>query len=291
VREFSAVRPVRGWAGDMAELVRHLYVCEGLSTYQAAGIAGISRHRVTRLLAAAGVAVRPRGAGRPRRGDGEQAALDESMAALYTGPGWTSGQISALTGVADRTVRARLRARGVPMRTRGRVKREDRLGVPAEALLRLYVRAGLSAADTGQILGCSYRIVLRAAHDEGLPVRAGGPGRGQAEIMLIEALYADPAVQHALACHGIDPRPAGGPIWQRFPVPLPVSPQLAEELYAGCGLGVRHIELLTGQPSQTILRILRSQGIARRPAGGRTPFMRRWRAGTQAASRAGGSDA
>ena len=83
----------------------------------------------------------------------------------------------------------------------------------------------------------------------------------------------------ATASHAARP----GVRWQRFPVPLPVSPQLAEELYVWCGLGVRHIELLTGQPAQTVLRLLAAHGIARRPAGGRTPFMRRWRAGNQAA--------
>jgi hypothetical protein len=141
--------------------------------------------------------------------------------------------------------------------------------VSADALEQPYVAAGLSAADTGRLLGVSRQIVLRAAHDEGLPVRVGGPepSHGPAEIELVDALYADQQVRRALSRHGIARRPAGGPIWQRFPVPLPVSPQLAEELYVRCGLGVRHIELLTGQPSQAILRLLRAQGIARRPAG------------------------
>jgi hypothetical protein len=130
----------------------------------------------------------------------------------------------------------------------------------------------------------SGQIVLRAAHDEGLPVRVGGPepGGGPAEIELIEALYADPLVEHVLARHGIAPTPSGGAIWQRFPLPLRVSPELAIELYVACGLSVRHIELVTGQPSQTILRLLHAQGVARRPAGGRSPFLRRWRAGTNA---------
>jgi hypothetical protein len=53
-------------------------------------------------------------------------------------------------------------------------------------------------------------------------------------------------------------------------------------LYVICGLGVRHIELLSGQPAQTILRLLHAQEIQLRPAGGRSPFMRRWRAGATA---------
>lgn len=62
--------------------------------------------------------------------------------------------------------------------------------VPSDALMRLYVSAGLSAADTGRLLGVSRQVVLRAAHDEGLPVRIGGPepSRGPSEIELVEAL-------------------------------------------------------------------------------------------------------
>lgn len=261
--------------GDVTQLVTHLYLCQGLSTYRIGELTGMDRQRAGRLLARAGVPVRPRGAGRPRSRDDRRAAMDALMARLYAGSGWSSGQISALTGVSERAVRSRLRASGVRMRTRGRLNREDRLIVPASELMRLYVAEGRSAADAGRLLGVSRQIVLRAAHDEGLPVRIGGPG----EIELVNALYADPLVRSALTRHGIARRPPGGPIWQRFPVPVPVSAQLAGELYVGCGLGVRHIELLTGQPSQTLLRLLEAHGIARRPPGGRTPFLRRWRAG------------
>lgn len=271
-------------AADVARLATHMYLCEGLSTYRIGEMTGLSRQRVGRLLARAGVPVKPRGAGRQRQRDDERIAMDALMARLYSESRLTSGQISALTGVSERTVRDRLRAGGVRMRTRGRLNREDRVNVPADELIRLYVADGLSAADTGRLLGLSRATVLRAAHDEGLPVRVGGPepASGPAEIELVNALYSDPLVRHAVRQHGIPHSPAGGPIWQRFPVPVLVSPQLAEELYVRCGLGVRHIELLTGQPSQTLLRLLEAHGIARRPAGGRTPFMRRWRAGNQA---------
>ncbi|MGH3401605.1 MAG: hypothetical protein ACRDRJ_03665 [Streptosporangiaceae bacterium] len=265
----------------------HLYLCEGLSTYRIGEIAGMDRQRVGRLLARAGVPVKPRGAGRKRPRDDQQVTLDDLMARLYSESGLTCGQISALTGVSERSVGDRLRAGGVRMRTRGRLNREDRVNVPADELAQLYVAEGLSAADTGRLLGLSKQTVLRAAHDEGLPVRVGGPepSRGPGEIELVNALYSDPLVQHALRRYGIPRRAAGGPIWQRFPAPVLVSPQLAEELYVQCGLGVRHIELLTGQPSQTLLGLLEAHGIARRQAGGRTPFMRRWRAGNRAAGR------
>jgi hypothetical protein len=40
---------------------------------------------------------------------------------------------------------------------------------------------------------------------------------------------------------------------------------------------VRHIELLSGQPAQTVLRLLHNNGVQTRGAGGRSPFLRRWR--------------
>lgn len=272
---------IPGNSADIAELVSHLYLCEGLSTYRISAATGLDRQRVGRMLAKSGVPVKPRGAGRRRPVDERQRALDESVERLYVESGLSSREISEITGMAERTVRNRLRSRGVRMRTRGRLNREDRVTISAETVLQLYVDAGLSAAEAGKLLGVSRHIVLRAAHDEGLPVRVGGPepGHGPADIELVEALYADPLVERVLARHHISRRPAGGPIWQRFPVPVPVSAELAEELYVGCGLGVRHIELLTGQPAQTVLRLLRADGIARRSAGGRSPFLRRWRGG------------
>jgi hypothetical protein len=279
-QEISAIHPASGPSpADVLQRVTHLYVCDGLSTYSIGEIAGMSRQRVGRLLARAGVPVKPRGAGRQRPRRDRQTELDSLIAGLYVESGLSSVQISAVTGVPQRTVRDRLRACGVRMRTRGGLNREDRLVVPADALVQLYVRAGLSAGEVGRLVGVSRQVVLRTAHDEGLPVRIGGPepARGPAAIELVDALYADPLVGQALTRHGIDRRPAGGPIWLRFPVPMSVSPELAEELYVRCGLAVRHIELLTGQPSQTVLRLLAAQGIPRRPQGGRSPFMRRWR--------------
>jgi len=275
---------------DLAELAAHSYVCLGMSTYRIGEVIGLSRQQVRRLLARAEVPVRPRGAGRPRQRTARQRTLDELMVSLYVDYRQNLSEISALAGVPQRTVRDRLRAQSVRMRTRGRMNREDRRTIPAEVLEELYVAAGLSAADVGELFGVSRHVVLRAAHDLGLPVRIGGPepAHGPSEIELIDALYAEPLVQRALSRHGIARHPAGGSISQRFPVPLPVSRELAEELYVGCGLAARHIELLTGQPAHTVFRLLKAHDIPRRTAGGRTPFMRRWRAGVIGAPGAGG---
>lgn len=261
------------------ERAAHLYACGMLSTYKIAAITGIGRQRITRMLRKDGIAVKPYGAGRrpPRAAEDER--LDYLMAHLYLDQRMTSPQIAGLTGLSERTVRNRLRARGVRIRTRGVHNREDRTLVSSEDLAALYVRDGLSADEAGKLLGVSRKIVLRSAHDQGLPVRVGGPppARGPSEIELLAALYADPQVRRALNRHGVPVVSLAGPIWQRFPVPHQLTAGLAAELYEGCGLSLHQIELLTGQPIAAVGDLLHAIGAQMRPAGGRSPFMCRWR--------------
>jgi hypothetical protein len=264
----------------MPERVAHLYGCRGLSTYRIADVVGVSRQVVTRMLHRAGVPVKPRGGGRRRLPRGAGAGVpDVLLADLYLRRRLTCAQISALTSVPARTVQNRLHAQGIRLRTRGRFNREDRLDIEPSALTAMYLHAGLPAGEVGKLLGVSRKIVLRAAHDQGLPVRIGGPvpSQGPTEIELIDALYADSQVQHVMRRHSLPHVPPGGALWQRFPVPLRLTPDLATELYISCGLGLTHIELLTGQPAASVGRVLRSAGIALRPPGGRSPFLCRWR--------------
>jgi len=260
----------------------HLYACEGLSTYQVAARTGSDRQRVTRLLKQAGVPLRPRGAGRlrPLRRAGDFPGLPELMRALYEDARFSSRQVAALLGMPERTVRDRLRRYGIPARTRGGWNREDRTAVPAETLRLLYGELGMTAAEAGRRLGMSADKVLRAAHAYGLPVRSGGavplPGPGQVE--LVQALYADPLIDAVLTAHAIPRVPAGRRLSDRFPEPVPLTTPLVKDLYWGCGAGLNHIELLTGQAAETIRGLMRRAGIPLRHPGGRTPFMRRCRA-------------
>jgi hypothetical protein len=263
----------------LPERAAHLYACRALSTYKIAAITGTDRQRITRLLRKAGIAVKPRGAGRRKTRPPEEDQLDEFMAVLYLRYRMASTQIAGIAGIPGRTVRERLRARGVPMRTRGRWNREDRITISPDDLAALYVKAGLSAGEVGSVLGVSHRIVLRSAHDQGLPVRVGGPppARGPSQIELLAALYADPQVRRVLNRHSIPVVKEAGPIWERFPVPHRLTADLVISLYEGCGLSLHHIELLTGRPAAAASALLRASGIRLRPAGGRSPFMRRWR--------------
>ena len=275
--------PLPGKTGAELAWLAHLYICDGLSTYRIAQLAGRDRQRVTRLLRRAGVPLRPRGAGgiRPESRRGDPADLAGILAELYVDWRLTTAQIGEMLGIPGRTVRDRLRRYGIQARTKGGCEREDRRILPAAALWALYGLEGLSADDVGRKLDTSRKPVLRTAHDLGFPVRTGGavPQSGPAEIQLINSLYADALVDAVLAEHKIPHVPAGGLIWQRFPEPVPLSRQLVEDLYRRCGVGLNHIELLTGQPAQTVRGFMRRTGIASRHPGGRSPFLRRWRAG------------
>lgn len=145
----------------------------------------------------------------------------------------------------------------------------------------LYLRAGLSADETGRQLGVSRMVVLRSAHDQGVAVRLGGPppSQGPTEIELLAALYADPQVRGTLDRHAVPVILSAGWLWERFPVPVPLTVRLVTDLYDGCGLSLHHIELVTGRPAAAARALLHASGVQLRAAGGRSPFMRRWREG------------
>lgn len=103
-------------------------------------------------------------------------------------------------------------------------------------------------------------------------------------IELINALYADRLIRATLRRHGVPVVPADGPIWRRFPEPVPLSAQLCTDLYVESGASIAQIELLTGQPASQVRRRLRKAGVRLRPAGGRSPFRRRWEAAQAKAS-------
>lgn len=243
---------------------------------------GVDRRQVARRLEGAGIVLSPRGTGRPRphlrRPDPRNLCI--LLEQLYVGRRLTAKQIAERLDLSEKAVQGRLRECGIPMRTRGWANREDRTSPPIEEVERLYVDLELPAEEVGRRLGCSRGIILRMAHDLGWPVRLGGPPpeQGPTEIELVEALYADPAVRQVLEQHGVPRVAPGGPIWERFPTRVVLTPELLRQLYCKCGVATTHIELLTGQPRATVIRALVAADVVLRPPGGRTPFLRRWRA-------------
>jgi hypothetical protein len=282
----GAARTVQSGQADVPLAgLAHLYLCAGLSTYRIAQLTGLDRQRVTRRLRRAGVPLRPRGAGgsRPQARRPDPPDMATVLTELYVTQRLSTPEIGKLLGIPERRVRDRLRRYGIPARTRGGWQREDRRSLPAETVRLLYQVHGLSADNVGRKLDASRKIVLRTAHDLGMPVRASAAAApsGPDEIQLIGALYTDGMVRATLAGHGIAEVPAGGPIWQRFPRPVPLTRELVADLYWRCGVGLHHIELVTGQPAHTVRGFMRRTRIPVRGPGGRTPFLRRWRTGTR----------
>ncbi|MBC3843319.1 hypothetical protein GXW82_33190 [Streptacidiphilus sp. 4-A2] len=244
-------------------LMRHLYLCERLSTREIARRTGQTRHQTVQLLTREGVRLRPRGLG-GRHPDHEDPALAETLTELYLRQEHTSAAIGELLGFSDRAVRALLAKYGIPRRGPGHKGRINRTQVPPDTLHALYVEAELPAADVANILLTSRGTVLRNAHEIGLPVRIGGPppAQGPSEIELIDALYADAVVDQVLLQHAVPRVPAAtGRLRERFHSPVPLTPGLLTDLYQGAGLAIAHIELLTGQPTPTVLRRLHAAGI------------------------------
>jgi len=258
--------------------IADLYVTGGISTYAIARQLGIDRQRVTRILHKQGILVSPKGKGRSRPRRVPDAPSEDDLRRLYVEQHITTPAIGRMLGVSDRGLRDRLAQLGIPRRHRGGWDRRDRADVEPHDLHDLYVQEELPAEAVGNKLGVSPQIVLRAAHNHGLPVRAGGSAvAGTADVQLIEALYQDPGVRRTLRAHHVPSVMATGTLCERFPIPVPLTADLVRELYLDCGLSSFQIELVTGQPSITILRKLKSAGVERRPRGGLSPFMARWR--------------
>ena len=112
-------------------------------------------------------------------------------------------------------------------------------------------------------------MVLRSAPSFGLSVRVGSavPQSGPAEIELIDVLSSDAVIEAALREYTIARVPTGGPVWKRFAELVPLSRQLAGDLYWRCGVGLNHVELVTGQPVMTVRVFVCRAGIALRHRG------------------------
>jgi transposase len=251
---------------------------EGESIRQIAARSGLSRPIVRSVLARAGVEVAPYGRGRPRphmrtvRPDG----IDQALEMLYTAGGLTRRQVAESLRVPEHRVRAWLESGHLARRTRGWANREDRQRLDRQTLLDLYVESGLTAAEVGERTGAPLQKVLAALHDNGLPVRIHDHTQNRSMILL-DLLYQDTAVREALDRHRVPVRAQPGKLHERFPAPVPLTPELLRDLYTGCGLSVVHIEMLTGQPAATVTRLLKRAEVRLRPAGGLSPFLRRHR--------------
>jgi hypothetical protein len=169
-----------------------------------------------------------------------------------------AAKIAAVTGVDRRSVTRLLYEVATEASPRGAGRRRTREAAADEWLDQ--VTAHLSRPDLTPVT----RTGVRSA-------------RGPSELELLSALYADPKVRRVLDRHGVPVVTLAEPAWRRFPAPQPLSADLVSDLYAGCGLSLHHIELLTGRPAAAVGAVLRAKGIPLRRAGRSSPFLRRWR--------------
>lgn len=250
----------------------------GMSVRRIAAQTGIGRRQVRSALADADVPVAPRGRGRPR--PTQQTPVPRNVAkllpVLYVEHGWTRSEVATFFGVAEHRVRAWMRHAGITSRTRGSANREDRRRLELGLAEELYIVLGYTADEVASATGHTRRDVLASLHEAGLPVRVPNSATGEDHVILDE-LYDDPLVADTLNKHAIPAVRTPGPLHLRFPTRVDLTDSALRELYQDCGLAVIHIELLTGQPSATVRKLLKRADIPARPAGGLSPFRRRHR--------------
>lgn len=255
---------------SVADLVER-YRTGTMTAAELARQTGLAYERVVLELREAGVMDRRR---RPQHVTAAQAARIQE---LYLVQHRTLDGIAEVVGVSVHLVRRQLRADGIAITPRGGAVRGDRLEAPVEEVQRLYVDAGHTAAETGEVLEVLGGVVLRTGHDHGLPIRPSGRPIIPAEVRLIEALYADDEVLEAMVRHGVPQRPPIGGIAVRFPVPVPLTPALLADLYTTAGCSTCQIELLTGQARALVEDRMRQWRIPLRPSGQRSPALTRYR--------------
>ena len=106
------------------------------------------------------------------------------------------------------------------------------------------------------------------------PCAAAGTGSQADAVVLLDALYADPAVVAVLEHHRVPLRRRAGRLARRFPRPAPLDAGLVDELYRDVGLTTTHISLLTGHSASNVCEVLRRHGIPTRPSS-RSPWYQR----------------
>lgn len=239
-----------------------LYRREALPAAEIARRAGVSATRVLRVLHAAGIpversrqaaAVRAAAAARRTALPPLPAADGDWAEARYRDDGWSHRRIAEALDVTRERVSRELARRQLPPRPRPVPGRAARLEAPVEEVRRLYVDSQWAAEDVGAILDLPGPVVLRTGHAHGIPIRQGGYPVVSATVELIDGLYADAEIAAVLDQHRVPQRPPGGGIAERFPEPVPLTPNLLTDLYTGAGCSSPQIELLTGE-SQVIVR-------------------------------------
>ena len=278
---YGVADPNGAESANLKRRIQDLYVDKGFSTYAIGRALGMDRQRVARVLRLGGIALSPRGAGRPR---GPTQALfsataRELLTDLYIRERRSTAEIGNLFHTWKHGAVA-FAEQGIRVARRG-ANREDRKTPRIDHIEKLYLQGELSAAEVARKVGCSSRIVLRLIHDMGWPVRVGGRAlrHGPEDIELICALYSDTLVAAVLLHHGIPEVRTGRTDLATVPITI--------DSHASDGSRVvRHLwslnspDRVVDRPAVRHRRVAASthRRSARARKDGRSPFLKRWRA-------------
>jgi len=193
---------------------------------------------------------------------------------LYAEQGFTLAQIARQYATSTPVVRSWLVTANLPVRPR--TTRATRHTFDTNQLRTLYLDREWSGAEIAAHYDCTVKLVYRALHEAGIPVRhrTRRLGLTPADRML-ELLYADRIITQVLRQNRVPRRTEPGAIVDRFPTPVALTTVLLEQLYVTVGLSTQLIELLTGQPAENVLAALHHVTIPVRCSGGPSPWTRR----------------
>lgn len=255
------------------DTLRRLYVGDRLSHDEIAERFEVKAFAVRRRLHDWGIR---RPAGAPAGSDWTAPPSQETLRRRYVDGAETLAQLATDHGVPHPTVRRWLINAGISLRDRPGVQGErpdESVTLTRGLLWGRCVDEGLTVDQIGGEFGVTKNVVATALHAQRVPVRPAGPP-GRPGVVLLDALYADPAVAACLGRHHIPSRPGAGWLRDRWPEAADVSAGALSDLYVNLGLGVQHISLLTGLgPASVRARMQTAQIPARSP--GRTPWTTR----------------
>ncbi|MEO7060209.1 MAG: hypothetical protein ABI083_10835 [Lapillicoccus sp.] len=207
-----------------------------------------------------------RPAATPPRSEPPPSPPAEQLEQLYLVENLPLEVIARRYHTSTRVVRGWLTAGGIPVQPR--TSRSDRRQLDPIMLRERYEEQQWTAAQIAVEQHTTVQLVLRALHENGIPVRRGGFRPHADPYLLLDDLYDDPDVLALLQRHHIPVRPQHGPIASRFPQPVPLNATLLRQAYLDIGLSARHIELVTGQPAEQILDALHAAAIPVRTIDG-----------------------
>lgn len=257
-------------------LLRKLYVERRRTVEEVAQKLQVSRARVQRELAVAGIPARSNHARRPR---GNRARLtDARLRRLYVNEQRGVLEIAELFGVSTEYLSKRLRELGLIKRSPGSFG--SRGPMPIEKLRELAAElygSGLTMREVGGELEVSVSTVRQALHDAQVPVRrSGGRSFEDPPRTLIDDLYADRAVCRVLRRHGVRIPESWAPTGPfESLAPLPVSGELLADLYDEVGLAMLHIAMVLGVGQEAVRRGLLRAGVELRPRSELAPWTAR----------------